>query len=85
MFLAGESVENIAAIAYPFLSSRFGAKRVRKDLSTWVELKHRTKNANTEENKELLARCILEGITDSMKIRKQPVKPTTKEMTNEQL
>lgn len=83
LFLEGETIESIAPIAYPSLSARFGTERVRKDLSTWVELKHRTKHADTEEDRDLLARSIAEGIFDSTRARKQTGTATNRKMTNE--
>lgn len=58
LFLEGESVESIAAAAYPSFTQRFGVERVRRDLSSWTELKHRVKDTESEEGRILLARAV---------------------------
>ena len=84
LFLEGESVEAIAAVAYPTRSARFGAKQVRKDLSTWTALKHRVKDIDSEEGRMLLERTIREGLWETTNARKRKtVNSASKEKTNE--
>lgn len=84
LFLEGESVENIASVAYPALSARFGAERVRKDLSTWTALKHRVKDTDSEEGKMLLDRAIKEGLWSTAAPQKRKaVRSTNREKIDE--
>lgn len=84
LFIEGESVETIAAVAYPTRSARFGAKQVRKDLSTWTALKHRVKDTDSEEGRMLLERTIKEGLWETTNSQKRKTaKSASKEKTNE--
>ena len=61
-FLEGKSVEETARKAYPSLSAHLGEARVRRELQSWVELKHLAKEAKRSGNRPFLERLKSEGL-----------------------
>ena len=61
-FLEGRPVAEIARETYPNLSSHLGEARVRRELQSWVELKHLAKEAKRDDNGPFLERLKSEGL-----------------------
>lgn len=61
LYFEGNDLKQIAEICYESLSYNLREKRIRSDLSTWVELKHRARSPITEDQ-ELKQRIVADRI-----------------------